>query len=142
MARTKASIQKHHGALFRTHLRDLREARRWSQRDLAALLGVSQPVVAGWESRGTLPTLSTLLLLAEVLGVGVEALIGDALRREQLGARLWSALGRGPLSRDSIVDMIEIVVTVLELPEEAREAALGSLRMISGAAKVARPPLR
>jgi transcriptional regulator with XRE-family HTH domain len=135
MARTKEAIKKHYGALFSAHLRELRESRRWTQRDLAGLLGVSQSVVAGWESRGTLPPLSTVLLLAEILGVGVEVLVGEVGRREQLGERLWSALGQGPLSRDSILEILEIVVAVLELPKEGQEAALGSLRMICAAAR-------
>ena len=137
MARTKEAIQQHYGALLSVRIRALREARGWTQRDLAALLGLSQSVVTGWEAQRTLPTLSTVLLLVEVLGVGVESLLGDVDRREQLGARLWSALGQSPLARDSIVEILEIVVAVLELPQEAREAALGSLRMVSGVARAA-----
>jgi transcriptional regulator with XRE-family HTH domain len=132
MARTKEGVKKYYGALFSVHIRDLRESRRWTQRDLAALLGVSQPVVAAWESQGRLPPLSTVLLLADVLGVGVESLIGDVGRRKQLGERLWSAFGQGPLSRGSILEILEIVVAVLELPKEAQVAALDSLRIVSG----------
>ncbi|GIW04339.1 MAG: hypothetical protein KatS3mg059_0959 [Thermomicrobiales bacterium] len=46
-----------------------RAARGLSQKDLARMLGVSQPTVARWESGEHVPEIKTLLRLADVLGL-------------------------------------------------------------------------
>jgi HTH-type transcriptional regulator/antitoxin HipB len=41
-------------------VRELREQRQWSQKDLAKRAGMSQPAVARFEAGGTMPTLAIL----------------------------------------------------------------------------------
>jgi DNA-binding XRE family transcriptional regulator len=69
-------------------VRAWREARGISQQELAARLGMAQPNLARLEGGGVAPTLTTLALLAERLGVrvtvmpgpdGPEVLVEDAL---------------------------------------------------------------
>jgi DNA-binding XRE family transcriptional regulator len=52
-------------------VRAWREAHEMSQQDLAVRLGMAQPNVARLEGGGVAPTLTTLALLAERLGVRV-----------------------------------------------------------------------
>jgi len=50
----------------------LRKTRGWSQSDLANRLGTSQPSIARIEQGRTLPSLRTLLRIADALGVRLE----------------------------------------------------------------------
>ncbi len=52
-------------------VRQLREERGWSQRELATRLGVDRSVVSTWERGVYLPLPRTWQRLAEVFGVGV-----------------------------------------------------------------------
>ncbi len=54
-------------------IRQLRQARGWSQLELALEVGVDQSTVAKWE-RGRMPTPSHRLALADLFGVPVEAI--------------------------------------------------------------------
>lgn len=49
-------------------LRAERERRRWTQTDLAELLGTQQPVISRYENRHVDPCLNTLTRWADVLG--------------------------------------------------------------------------
>jgi transcriptional regulator with XRE-family HTH domain len=65
-----------------TNLRSLREARGWSQQQLADNSGVPRPTVAHLESGEGNPTLSVLVRVATALGVSLEHLVrsvSDAL---------------------------------------------------------------
>lgn len=53
-------------------LRDLRRARRWTQRDLARELGVSASAVANWEVGLRVPSLQMAKRIAALFGVRVE----------------------------------------------------------------------
>jgi transcriptional regulator with XRE-family HTH domain len=55
-------------------LRELRQARGFSQADLARLLGVSDYTVTRWETGQMRPTAGNARKLAKRLGVTVEAL--------------------------------------------------------------------
>jgi ribosome-binding protein aMBF1 (putative translation factor) len=48
-------------------VRDLREAKGWSQTQLAREAGMTQPAVARFEAGGTIPTLPVLQRLARAL---------------------------------------------------------------------------
>lgn len=50
-------------------VRDLREERGWTQRQLAESAGMTQPAVARFEAGGTTPTLPVLERLAHALDV-------------------------------------------------------------------------
>jgi transcriptional regulator with XRE-family HTH domain len=50
-------------------VRDLRERHGWSQTQLAAAAGMTQPAIARFEAGGTVPTLPVLERLAHALDV-------------------------------------------------------------------------
>lgn len=59
------------GARIRTH----RQARGWTQDDLATAVGVSRSAVAQWETDRAGQVRGNLARIAEVLGVSLEALL-------------------------------------------------------------------
>lgn len=71
MARTKP-------VHFGKRLARLRKAKGITQRQLAAQLGVSQRVVTYYENESSYPPAHLLPKVAEVFGVGIEGLLGDA----------------------------------------------------------------
>lgn len=52
-----------------TRVRELREERGWSQKDMAARTGMSQPAIARFEAGGTTPTLAVLDRMARALNM-------------------------------------------------------------------------
>lgn len=81
-------------------LRELREARSWSLRRMAAESGVSVAAIQSIESGGANPSLVTVLALAESIGEPVDRLIASS-RAATLGAHLGQ--GRlGDLSADLV----------------------------------------
>ncbi len=52
----------------------LRQARGWTQAELAARLGLHHSAVSKWERSVTLPAPATLQRLADLFGVSVEAI--------------------------------------------------------------------
>jgi len=52
-------------------LRDLREARGYSQRQLAEILGVRQATIANWEVGASFPQIRLLPKLADLYGVSI-----------------------------------------------------------------------
>ncbi len=55
-------------------IRQLREERGWSQEHLARRLGVHQVTISKWEHGVAVPRPRTLLRLADLFGVPVEAI--------------------------------------------------------------------
>ena len=58
-------------------IRQLREARNLSQRELAELMGTTQSVVGRLEAGGSRPTLLTLERVAQALGLRLEVRFRD-----------------------------------------------------------------
>jgi transcriptional regulator with XRE-family HTH domain len=61
---------------FAQHLRLARKCREFSQKGLARLAGLSQPIVSQLESGARAPSLRNLLRLADALGVTTDFLLG------------------------------------------------------------------
>lgn len=61
-----------------TKIRELREARRWSQEALAGELQVSRQAVTKWENGLSLPSTANLLALSRVLDVPMAELTGGS----------------------------------------------------------------
>jgi transcriptional regulator with XRE-family HTH domain len=59
-------------------VREIREAQDLSQGELARLAGTSRSLVSGLEAGTKVPTVKTLGLLADALGVPVEDLVSEA----------------------------------------------------------------
>ena len=57
-------------------IKPARQARQWSQQQLAQRMGVAQNTVSNWENGRRQPTPQQLLRMAELLDVSVEYLLG------------------------------------------------------------------
>lgn len=78
-------------------LRRARSERRWTQAQLAAVVGVSQPAVARWESGSVSPRVATLARVLEAAGfeARVELVDVSSVDRDQLAERLrWTPAER------------------------------------------------
>jgi len=62
--------------LFAENLKALRLEKKLSQGKLAQMIGVTQQCVSEWEKKNTEPTLTYLLLLADLFGVSIDTLCG------------------------------------------------------------------
>ncbi len=65
---------------FSTRLKDLRAQSALSQEQLARRIGVSRQAITKWESGAGRPELESLVALADVFTVSVDALLGVARR--------------------------------------------------------------
>lgn len=61
---------------FQIRLKQLRESTKTSQHQLAMVLGVSQSTVGMWESGKNLPSVTTLMELADYFGCTTDYLLG------------------------------------------------------------------
>ena len=78
---------------FGARMAELRQAAGYSQRELAAELGISQRMVAYYEGETDYPPAGILPELARVLGVSIDQLLGTKLIRSATkkpqDTRLW-----------------------------------------------------
>ena len=58
----------------RRTIRDFRREADWSQRDLAARIGVSKMSISHWETARNEPSARQLRLLAEAFGIAMESI--------------------------------------------------------------------
>ncbi len=61
---------------FAENLKRLRQAKGIGQVELAKQIGVSKGIISLWENGLREPTLSSLIVLAEFFGVGLDELVG------------------------------------------------------------------
>jgi transcriptional regulator with XRE-family HTH domain len=73
-----AIMARSHPVHFGERLARLRKAKGFTQRRLAAQLGVSQRVVTYYENESSYPPTHLLPRVAQAFGVGIEELLGDA----------------------------------------------------------------
>lgn len=84
---------------FGSFLAQLRREKGWTQKDLAEKLYVSDKAVSKWERGLSVPDVSLLLPLAELLGISVtELLEGRRLEEQQLPANEVEALVKKALT--------------------------------------------
>lgn len=62
---------------FAEKLKQARTQAGYTQEELAAILAVSRPAIAKWESGRGLPDVSNLKAIAQALGTTVDALLSD-----------------------------------------------------------------
>lgn len=65
--------------MFEKNVKNLREKKGYSQKELADLVGVSQSAIAQFEIGSTLPNIKTAVRLAEILGTTCEKLVKEFL---------------------------------------------------------------
>lgn len=108
----------------KTRLRELREAKGISLRELARQIGEEHSNVRYWETSGNLPRSNVLIPMAKALGVTVEELLGQEKPSRVLspGGRvrqLFEAVSKMPRNKqEMILKMLEPFVR-----EHAKEAA-------------------
>lgn len=64
-------------AVFGKNIRYERRKREWSQRELASLCGTTQTNIAMIENGHTTPTMELAVKLANVFGLGIDALFEE-----------------------------------------------------------------
>ena len=101
-------------------LKECREIRGLSQKEVAATLKVSAPSVSNWESEKTRPTHDNLEKLADLYGVSVDYLLGRDAPVETQKEK--------PVPKDELSDdERELLRLFRQLNAEGREKALGLL---------------
>lgn len=63
-------------SLFSTRLKELRKEKKLNQTALAEAIGVSQSMIARWESNECEPTAGNILVLASFFEVSTDYLLG------------------------------------------------------------------
>lgn len=89
---------------FGQRLKELREERGLTQQDVADILNVGRPTIAGYETKGKQPDYDKLKILANYFDVSVDYLIGNTDIRKTGPRKIYNA--------QELVDI---------LPEEYRE---------------------
>ena len=64
------------GKTIGNNIKSFRKNKGFTQEELADLLSVTPQAVSKWESENSLPDVSMLIPLAQVLGVSTDALLG------------------------------------------------------------------
>ena len=62
--------------IFRKNIYELRKLNRFTQREVAQRLGISQPSYIRYENGSAEPTLETLVKIADLYDVSVDFLLG------------------------------------------------------------------
>ena len=60
---------------FGPNIRRLRKAMGWSQKDFAKRIGKKNSAISSYENDSQIPTLETIIEMAEVFGISVDELI-------------------------------------------------------------------
>lgn len=68
---------------FSDRLKDLRNSKGLTQQDLADILKVERPTIAGYETKGKQPDYEKLLILSEYFNVSIDWLLGNSEIKEQ-----------------------------------------------------------
>src|SRR3954467_4566517 len=142
MATGAQSFKKRYAESLGWQIKAHREGRRWTQRDLAARLGVTTGVISRWESGETVPPFHRFLSLAEILGAGVEDLLREKPGKDSQGLlanRLRVAhQACGPTARRAVMVVYEVVLALMEMDDEAMEALIGAFEVVEGASRAIR----
>jgi transcriptional regulator with XRE-family HTH domain len=112
-------------------LRELRRARMITQKELAAMVGVTGAQLHRYEMGTTRVAASRLISIAEALGVNADTLMGAATGHEP--SPMGLALGDG---QDDIIELINIFCSIRE--PKNRSAIIAVARMLSAKGTPAR----
>jgi transcriptional regulator with XRE-family HTH domain len=104
-------------------VKELRERRGLSQRELSEQLRISKSVLAEVEASIRAPTLNVLLLLATFFGVTLDSLLGRDMRDPRLVRCLLKIQSMDEGSRVMVVDAIEAIVNAYAMLFERNAAA-------------------
>lgn len=103
-------------------IRDAREGKGFSQKELAQRMGVSQPTVCDWESGKKSPASKNLKKLSELLGCTTDYLImGDDARRPISDGELKFALFGDTDIDDSVYEEVKRFAEYAKLKHDERD---------------------
>lgn len=116
----------------------LRTEKGYAQRDIAALLGVSQQAYSNYEAGRREPDLAALCNLANIFGVTVDYLLGrDDTPQPYLPLQSVAL----PAAPALTAEEQELVERFRELNPEGQTAALGALRLYAAMPEYKKPPV-
>lgn len=123
---------KKHVTQFSARLTSLRKAAGYTQVELAAALGMTQRMIAYYESRAEKPPATILPQMAEVLGVSIDEILGmkpiKKAKSKQPDTRLQRRLQRieklSPKAKRQITQLLDTFIEREELKQrvEAQES--------------------
>lgn len=122
------------------HLRALREARGWNQRQLAIRLGVYPTMVGKWERGEVVPSPHRVTVLAGTFGVRPQEFTEAPVEGATLtDLRLWAGLTRAEAAEAAglAIDRLLRVEHLTTRPSGAEAARLGELYGVSAQAVTA-----
>ncbi len=85
--------------MFGKRLKELREERNMTQQQLADVLQVGRPTIAGYETKGTEPDFGKIRFLAEYFDVSIDYLLGGSDTRVRDSTPLTNEAGNRILQR-------------------------------------------
>ena len=107
---------------FGETLKNLRECKGITQKELGKLLGVSRATIAGYETKSHQPDYEKLEVLSHYFEVSIDYLLTgeDSYHIEQM---------RRPMINEKVVDT-EVVKVYKELPVEAKQEVLKYVKLL------------
>ena len=122
LARKQSTEERALGAEVARRIRNLRQDRGWSQRDLAALLGITQSRLNKYEG-GRLPPMGVLLRLARLSGMPLDLLLPDPGLDEderELRERLRRVIAVFGEERAAAVTLLDALLAMWRLLQASR----------------------
>lgn len=116
-------------------IRDAREARGWTQGELAERLGVTQTAISYWESGKRMPGVEDLLDLASAFELDIRFFLPEERTRPTVRAVLRAATDR--LDRDDLNQVLQQLLDEMEaLPPLAKTIRVTAMRPVGAAKEV------
>ena len=88
--------------MLNERIRDLRCAMKLNQTELAEKLNVSKQTVSNWENNNILPSIDTLIKVADFFGVSIDYLLGMENKRNDI-------LDTSALTDEEIQDLQKVI---------------------------------
>ena len=87
-------------------LRELRQAKEWTQRQVAGRIGVTPSVISAYENDIRLPSYAALIKLAALFNVSTDYLLGVSDNRSRESQRLISLDGLTPFKASLVIQLV------------------------------------
>src|SRR5699024_4466541 len=97
--------------MYGKHLKELREAKKLSQDQVAKELNVSRQAISKWENDKTFPDIDNLIRLSRLYGVTLDKLVGVEREKEETAEKKTEEEKTG-CSNQSILGWVMIAVAV------------------------------
>ena len=101
---------------FGGRLRDLRKERKWTQKEMAARLGIRQTHYTKYETGMHVPPLDKIIQLIRLFGVSLDRLVlgetpnNQPVKDTRLAQRFQALEGFNPQDRETVITLIDAMV--------------------------------